>query len=85
MFAKGGASPKGKERAMERYADDPDAMERGEAEDLEEAKRWEMEEQQVSWRPATIWTASATASTASFQPCWMVCWEVKGQKDWNRY
>ena len=48
MFGKGGASPKGKERAMERYADDPDAMERGEAEDLEEAKRWEMEEQQVS-------------------------------------
>jgi hypothetical protein len=37
VFGKGGASPKGKERAMERYADDPYAME-----------RWEMEEQQVS-------------------------------------
>ncbi|RSH90290.1 hypothetical protein EHS25_001624 [Saitozyma podzolica] len=83
VFGKGGASPKGKERAMERYADDPDAMERGEAEDLEEAKRWEMEEQQmiVKKQDDTLGVISGTLHTLASQ-AGLIGHEVVDQTGW---
>jgi syntaxin 6 len=64
VFPRDPGSPKGKGRVRLKYTDDPDAAERGEAEDVEETKRWEMEEQQVGPpSPMTIGSSVADRQT----------------------